>query len=77
MLENNITLTITFLTSFTGILLSVVGWLLVRTLKKIDENQTVLFDRMNEISHEFYILKGEHYMYHAKRNLECSSNVNK
>jgi hypothetical protein len=31
-----------------------------RTLKKIDANQTCLFNRLNDLSEEFYTLKGEH-----------------
>jgi len=35
-------------------------FLLARTLKKIDANQTSLFNRLNDLSEEFYLLKGEH-----------------
>jgi hypothetical protein len=43
-----------------SILLTIVGFFGVRTLKKIDANQTVLFDRVSELSKDFYTLKGSH-----------------
>jgi len=35
-------------------------WFIARTLRKIDANQTSLFNRLNDLSEEFYTLKGEH-----------------
>jgi len=35
-------------------------WFMVRTLWKIDDNQTTLFNRMNGLETEFYTLKGQH-----------------
>ena len=43
-----------------GVLFTVVAWFLVRTLKKIDTNQATLFTRLECLSREFYLLKGEH-----------------
>lgn len=41
-------------------LFGIVAWFLVRTLKKIDANQALLFSRLDCLSREFYELKGEH-----------------
>lgn len=41
-------------------LFAVVSWLLIRTLNKIDRNQTRMFDRLENLEKEFSELKGEH-----------------
>ncbi len=41
-------------------LIFIVGWFAVRALKKIDANQTELFNRMHSLENEFHVLKGEH-----------------
>jgi hypothetical protein len=41
----------------------IVGFFLVRTLKKIDANQSELFDQMNALKQDFYVLKGAHDTY--------------
>ena len=46
-----------------SLLLTVVGFFGVRTLRKIDANQSLLFDQMENLSREFYLLKGEHNTY--------------
>ena len=43
-----------------GGLFMMVLWLLVRTLKKIDANQSLLFHRIDDLCAEFYELRGEH-----------------
>ena len=35
-------------------------WLLVRTLTKIDTNQSLLFKKVDELCKDFYTLQGEH-----------------
>lgn len=43
-----------------GLLFSGFLFLLVRTLKKIDANQTELFNQVNQLKKDFYELRGEH-----------------
>ena len=43
-----------------SVLLTIVGFFGVRTLRKIDANQTALFDKVSELSKDFYTLKGAH-----------------
>jgi hypothetical protein len=38
----------------------------VRTLRKIDANQTLLFDKYNTLADEFHVLKGEHQAFAGK-----------
>ena len=38
----------------------VVLWFLIRTLRKIDTNQGLLFKKIDDLCKEFYILQGEH-----------------
>lgn len=45
-----------------SILLAAVGFLLIRTLNKIDASQKKLFEKINGLSQEFYELKGQHDM---------------
>jgi uncharacterized membrane protein YhdT len=35
-------------------------WLLIRTLRKIDTNQGLLFTKVDDLCKDFYILQGEH-----------------
>ena len=51
---------ITMALGLISLLLTVVGFFGVRTLKKIDANQSALFDQLNTLSKEFYTLKGAH-----------------
>ena len=41
-------------------LILVVVWFFIRTLKKIDANQTTLFKKLDALSEDFYTLRGEH-----------------
>lgn len=41
----------------------IVGFFLVRTLRKIDANQSELFDQINKLREDFYTLRGEHNTY--------------
>lgn len=54
---------ITMALGLISLLLTVVGFFGVRTLKKIDANQSALFDQLNTLSKEFYELKGAHETY--------------
>lgn len=47
----------TGLVSFVSVLLALIGWFMTRTLSKIDENQTKLFDRVHELAIEVAKLK--------------------
>jgi hypothetical protein len=38
----------------------IIGFFIVRTLRQIDANQQQLFAKLNNLSEEFYVLKGEH-----------------
>lgn len=46
-----------------GGLFTIVGFFFVRTLRKIDTNQSEMFKQLNALSQEFYQLKGEHNTY--------------
>ncbi len=41
-------------------LIMIVGWFAIQTLRKINENQIELFNRLHSLENEFHILKGEH-----------------
>ncbi len=41
-------------------------WFAIRTLRLIDQNQQVLFDRMTILERDFYILRGEHNAHHRR-----------
>jgi uncharacterized protein YoxC len=41
----------------------IVGFFLVRTLRKIDANQSELFDQLNALKKDFYVLQGAHDTY--------------
>jgi hypothetical protein len=43
-----------------GLLFAAVVSLIVRTINKIDRNQTLLFERFQNLSEKFYLLEGEH-----------------
>jgi hypothetical protein len=43
-----------------GALFLTVIWFMIRTLRKIDENQTNLFNRMSIVEKDLYELRGEH-----------------
>jgi len=53
--------------SLIGGLFAVVGYFGIRTLSKIDKNQTVLFEQVTSLWKELFILKGEH---NARHNME-------
>jgi hypothetical protein len=42
-----------------GLVLAII-WFMIRTLKKIDENQTNLFNRVGVVERDLYELRGEH-----------------
>jgi hypothetical protein len=41
-------------------LITVVAWFMIRTLRKIDANQALLFSKLDRLSEDFYKLQGEH-----------------
>jgi uncharacterized membrane protein YhdT len=43
-----------------GLLFMAVVSLIVRTINKIDRNQSLLFERFQNLSEKFYLLEGEH-----------------
>lgn len=45
------------LMSFASVLVAILGWFITRTLSKIDENQTKLFDRVHELAVDVAKLK--------------------
>jgi uncharacterized integral membrane protein len=44
----------------------VVLWFFVRTLRKIDANQGLLFGKMDDLCKDFYTLQGEHQAFKNK-----------
>lgn len=42
------------------ILVSLVGWFLIRLIAKMDKNQEILFNMINELKSRFDHLEGEH-----------------
>lgn len=42
------------------VLILIVVWFFIRTLKKIDTNQATLFSKMDDLCADFYRLQGEH-----------------
>ena len=61
---------------FIGILFTIVVWFFLRTLKKIDANQALLFKRLDTLCEDFYTLSGEHRairdMCHSVNNRKAS-----
>lgn len=55
------------LTTFIAILLAVVSWYTTTTLKQISENQQRLSDKLDDLTADFYRLKGEHNAIHKMR----------
>jgi len=47
-----------------GTLFLIVAWFMIRTLNKIDKNQTRLFERQDLLEKDFYELRGEHKSNH-------------
>lgn len=45
-------------------LIGIIGWFIVRNLKAIDKNQTLLFERQEHLERKFYTLLGEHRAKH-------------
>jgi uncharacterized membrane-anchored protein len=43
-----------------GLLFAAVVSLTMRTLNKIDRNQTIIFERLEVLTKDFYILEGKH-----------------
>jgi uncharacterized membrane protein YhdT len=43
-----------------GGLFLIVLWFMIRTLRKIDANQALLFKKIDDLCAEFYELRGEH-----------------
>ncbi len=54
-----------FMQVLIGALFAAVLGLFIRAVKKIDSNQTRLFERLDNLCDEFYVLKGEH---NARKN---------
>lgn len=44
-----------------AVLFTIVAWFMVRSLNKIDNNQTILFNRLQALEIDFYKLYGEHH----------------
>lgn len=51
-----------------GGLFMCVLWFMIRTLRKIDANQALLFKKIDDLCAEFYELRGEH---NAMKNRNC------
>ena len=49
-----------FISILISVMLTVILWFISRTLRKIDANQTELFNRLDTLSKDFYELRGEH-----------------
>jgi hypothetical protein len=41
-------------------------WFAIRTLRQIDNNQRVMFKRLENLERDFYTLRGEHNAHHRK-----------
>ncbi len=48
------------MTIIIGALFLIIGWFIVRTISKIDKNQTILFERQTKFAEDLYTLKGAH-----------------
>ncbi len=48
------------MTILIGLLFLIIGWFIVRTISKIDKNQTILFERQTKFAEDLYTLKGAH-----------------
>lgn len=48
-------------------LCAVVGWFLVRTITKVDKNQTKLFTWLTDVDKRLTGIEGEHKVYHQIR----------
>ena len=55
-----ITLFVWILMVIAGLALAGIIWFTVRTLKKIDANQTLMFDRLEKLEKGLSTLQGEH-----------------
>ena len=51
-------------------LIALVGFFAQRTLSKIDKNQTLLFEKHDKLSKDFYTLRGEHNSNHSLKHGE-------
>lgn len=51
------------------ILITVIGYLAVRTITQIDTNQIKLFSMIDALTKSYYKLEGEHEVFHGHR--EC------
>lgn len=47
-----------------SLLITIVGYFAIRTLKGIDRNQSELFKRLHTLETDFYCLRGEHNAMH-------------
>lgn len=59
-----------------GLLFAAVVSLTVRTINKIDRNQTSLFGKVEKLSKDFYILEGEHRARTQMRK-DCSNGIDR
>ena len=50
-----------------GVLFAAVIWFTIRTLRKIDRNQDILFKKLTTLERDFYLLQGEHRAFHGPR----------
>ncbi len=50
-----------------GALFAIVAWFVVRTISKVDRNQTLLFQRLSTLEGKFYELLGEHRVQTRRR----------
>ena len=45
-------------------LCGIVGWFLIRTITKVDKNQTKLFEWLTDVDKRLTGIEGEHKVYH-------------
>lgn len=50
-----------------GALFALVIWFLIRTINKVDQNQSILFQRLTNLEQSFFELRGEHRAQHDRR----------
>ena len=59
MIESQVNLN-SYLLMLIGVLISVVSFFLIRTLRQIDANQRELYERLHKVEVDLACLKGEH-----------------
>lgn len=56
------------LSALIGLLVTVIGFFAIRTITKVDKNQTILFEQVSALWKELFLLKGEHQARHGKED---------